>query len=326
MKKVSKIFLSGAGAAVVGAAAMGAAAYVSTKQLVKIAMDRQQPRLMENTKTRDHIRGYLNCDGFLDEMAAGAEKLETTLHQTVRITGYDGQVLVGHWFECRQPKRVVIAMHGWRSCWSTDFGTIAPFWNQNGCHVLYAEQRGQGSSGGEYIGFGMMERYDCLQWIKWVNSHWGQELPVYLAGVSMGATTVLMAADLELPSNVRGIMADCGFTSPHDIWKHVAEKNLHLLYHVHGGVAEQLCREKIRMGPKDCSTVEALKKSKVPVLLIHGTSDHFVPVSMTYENYQACASPKTLLIVPGADHGMSHYTEKERYEQTMLDFWQQWDK
>ena len=120
-------------------------------------------------------------------------------------------------------------------------------------------------------------------------------------------------------------MADCGFTSAHDIWKHVAEKNLHLFYNIHGDVAERLCREKIRMGTKDCSTVDALKKSKVPVLLAHGTSDHFVPVAMTYENYQACGSPKTLLIVPGADHGMSHYVEKERYEQAMLDFWQKWD-
>ncbi len=325
MKKVSKALLTGAGAAVVGAAAATAAAYASTKQLVKIAMDRQQPKLMEREKTRDQLRGYLNCDEFLDEMEAGAEKLETTPHDTVRLTSYDGQSLVGHWFACKDPKRIIIAMHGWRSGWSLDFGTIAPFWHKNGCCVLYAEQRGQGSSGGEYIGFGMMERYDCLEWIKWVNSHYGQELPVYLAGVSMGATTVLMAADLELPSNVRGIMADCGFTSAHDIWKHVAENNLHLSYNIHGGVADQLCRQKIQMGTRDCSTVASLKNSKVPILFAHGTSDHFVPVDMTYQNYQACIAPKTLLIVPGADHGMSHYVEKARYEQTMLDFWNTWD-
>ena len=79
------------------------------------------------------------------------------------------------------------------------------------------------------------------------------------------------------------------------------------------------------MGTKDCSTVEALKNSKVPVLFAHGTNDHFVPVAMTYENYQACTAPKSLLIVPGADHGMSHYMEKDRYEQTMLDFWERFD-
>ena len=321
MKKASKILLAGAGAAVAGVAAVGAAAYASTKQLVKIAMDRQQPKLMESEKTRDQIRGYLNCDAFLDEMLSAAEKLETTPHQTVKLQSYDGQTLVGHWFDCPTPKRVIIAMHGWRSGWSRDFGTIAPFWQENDCCVLFAEQRGQGSSGGEYIGFGMIERYDCLQWVKWVNTHFGESLPVYLAGVSMGATTVLMTADLDLPDNVRGIMADCGFTSAHDIWKYVAENNLHLRYELHGGVADQLCRAKIQMGTKDCSTVESLKHSKAAVLFVHGTEDHFVPVSMTYENYQACSAPKTLLIVPGADHGMSYFREKDRYEQAMLDFW-----
>lgn len=326
MNKVSKILLTGAGAAAAGAAAVGAAAYASTKYLVKFAMDRQQPNVLNSEKTRDQICGFLNCDEFLNEMMAGSEKLETTPHQRVQLQSYDGQTLVGHWFDCEDPKRIIIAMHGWRSCWSTDFGTIAPFWHQNGCCVLYAEQRGQGSSGGEYIGFGMMERYDCLEWVKWVNTHWGQELPVYLAGVSMGATTVLMAAGLELPANVRGIMADCGFTSAHDIWKHVAENNLHLFYNIHGGVADSLCREKIQMGTKDCSTVDSLKNCKVPVLFAHGTEDHFVPVEMTYQNYQACAAPKQLLIVPGADHGMSHYVEKDRYEQAMLGFWQSYDR
>ena len=79
------------------------------------------------------------------------------------------------------------------------------------------------------------------------------------------------------------------------------------------------------MGTKACSTVEALAQSKVPVLFAHGTDDHFVPVEMTYENYTACSAPKRLLIVPGADHGMSYFMEKQRYEQAMLDFWAEFD-
>ena len=60
-------------------------------------------------------------------------------------------------------------------------------------------------------------------------------------------------------------------------------------------------------------------------MLIHGTDDHFVPLEMTYENYNACASPKKLLIVPGADHGMSYYMDKEGYETMVKDFWRQFD-
>ena len=188
MNKASKLLIAGAGAAMASAAAVGAAAYASTKYLVRVALDREQPKLGNMEKAREQLRGYGNCAAFMDEMMAGAEKLETSPHDTVQIVSYDGQTLVGHWFACEEPKRILIAMHGWRSCWSSDFGTVAEFWRKNGCSVLYAEQRGQGSSGGAYMGFGMMERYDCLEWIKWVNTHWGKELPVYLAGVSMGAT------------------------------------------------------------------------------------------------------------------------------------------
>jgi fermentation-respiration switch protein FrsA (DUF1100 family) len=71
---------------------------------------------------------------------------------------------------------------------------------------------------------------------------------------------------------------------------------------------------------------KALARCRLPVLLIHGSDDRFVPVEMTYENYRACSAPKDLVIVPGADHGMSHFTEKDRYEQTVLEFWKKYDQ
>ncbi len=325
MNKTSKYLLAGAGAAA-GVAAVGAAAYVSTRYLVKVALDREQPKITNMEKAKQYLRGYKDYGPFFDTMGCCADQLRNTPHQLIKMVSYDGQTLVGHWFEHPNPKRLVVAMHGWRSSWASDFGFVSEFLHENGCSVLYAEQRGQGSSGGEYMGFGMIERYDCLEWIKWVNTQNPGKLPVYLAGVSMGAATVLMTADLELPDNVRGIIADCGFTSIHEIWKHVARRNLHLPYSVYGGLADSLCRQKICMGTKDGSTVDALKNSRVPVLFVHGTDDHFVPVEMTYRNYQACASPKQLLIVPGADHGMCYYKEQDRYEQTVLCFWQENDK
>lgn len=218
-------------------------------------------------------------------------------------------------------------MHGWRSSWTRDFGLIADFFHQNKCHVLFAEQRGQNNSGGEYMGFGLTERYDCLEWIKWVNRQDIEELPIYLCGVSMGAATVLMTAGFELPSNVCGIIADCGYTSPHAIWKHVAEKGLNLRYDsMISAIAEDICRSKIQIGPKDYSCIDAMKVCKVPVLFIHGTDDDFVPVEMTYENYKACAAEKRLLIVPGAGHGVSYILDKENYEKAVLEFWRDFDR
>lgn len=323
MEKRTKTLLTGAGVAAAGLAAMGAATYTATNYLVKIAMDRKQPRIPGAEKALARFRGSESCAQFLDAIEVCSLKLKSKPHRRVTVTASDGEKLVGHWFACPTARRIIVAMHGWRSSWSGDFGTIADFWHSHDCSVLYAEQRGQGSSGGQYIGFGLTERFDCQRWVQWVNSQNSQNLPVYLAGVSMGATTVLMASALALPENVMGVMADCGFTSATDIWRHVAEKNLHLHYGLHSLFANRLCYARIQMRPDSYSTLDAMEKCRIPVILAHGTQDSFVPVEMTYENYRACRAPKRLLIVPGADHGMSHFLEKGRYESAMESFWQE---
>lgn len=326
MRKTTKKVLIGSGIAVASAAAIGAASsYAVTKYLMKIAMDREVPKIKNMEKAKDHVRGIPDFDVFCEKLAAAGEALENSGCETVEISSYDGEKLIGHWYPAENAKRIIVAMHGWRSSWTRDFGVISRFWHDEGCSVLYVEQRGQNNSGGDYMGFGMMERYDCLEWVKWVNTRNEAGLPIYLAGVSMGAATVLMASGLELPANVHGIISDCGFTSPHEIWKHVVENNLHLSYGIVGNIASDICKKKIQMGAKDYSTVEALKTNKIPVLFIHGTDDHFVPVEMTYENYKACTAPKRLFVVPGADHGMSYTADEAGYQTALRDFWCSFD-
>lgn len=321
MNKNAKIALIGSG---VAAAAMGAASLTLTNSLVKVALDREMPKATE--RSRQRLTGTEGLGEMLETLSEAGEVLKSSGTETVEIISSDGEKLAGHWQPREDAKRVIIAMHGWRSSWASDFGLIAPFWRENGCSVLYPEQRGQGNSGGDHIGFGLTERYDCLEWIRWVNRRTGAKLPIYLAGISMGATTVLMAAGLELPENVRGIIADCGYTSPHDIWKHVMNRNLHLPYGtLTRSVVGRACRRRIHMGPKDYSCTDALKNSRVPVLFVHGADDHFVPVEMTYENYKACVSPKRLLIVPGAEHGMSYLVNRQGYEEALQAFWQEND-
>lgn len=324
MKKARK-FLIGTTVAAAGVGAVTAISYKLTKKLLNVAMDREMPKgIYEN---KEKLYGSTEIKNFMAELDAGAEKLLGADCETVEIVSHDGLRLVGHWYNCPSAKRVLVAMHGWRSTWARDFSLISDFWHESGCSVLYAEQRGQGNSDGDYIGFGLLERYDCLDWINWAIEKTEGKLPVYLGGVSMGATTVLMTAGLDLPENVCGIVADCGFTSPHAIWKHVVENNLHMSYNgFRGAIASDLCKKRINMGARDYSTLDAMQVCPVPVLFIHGTDDRFVPVEMTYENYKNCSSPKELLVVPGAEHGMSYYLGKEQYEQKIRDFWNKYDK
>ena len=326
MKKYEKRLLLASGIAAFGAAAFAISSYFFTKKMVEIALKRDAVQdTPDMKKSKDQLRGYEDSSEFLEMMEKGKAFLYSADTKEVSIEADDGTLLMGHLLPCENEKRLIIAMHGWRSSWVQDFGAIAKFWHKNGCSVLFCEQRGQGLSGGDYMGFGLMERYDCAKWVSFAREE-GFTCPIYLAGLSMGAATVLMAANLGIEDEVAGIMADCAYTSPHAIWKHVVENNLRLSYGLFGRIADDMCRKKIQVGSKDFSTVDAMLENKIPTLFIHGSDDHFVPVEMTYENYKACASEKKLLIVPGADHGMCYFQNKEEYEKVMLDFFHTFDK
>ena len=323
MKKRTKGFLIGT-AVTAGLAALGTLYHATARTLLKIALDREEPKSIQ--KGKEKIMGSSEISDILATLVNAATVLENAGCETVETEADDGVHLVGHWYCPANPKRIIVAMHGWRSSWSRDFGVISPFWHQNECAVLYAEQRGQGSSGGDYMGFGLLERYDCFKWIEWVNNRTGGKTPIYLGGISMGASTVLMTAGLNLPENVRGIVADCAFTSADAIWRHVVENNLHIPYGLYSGITNEMCKRKLGADHKEYSCLHAMKECRVPVLFIHGTDDNFVPIEMTYENYKTCVAKKHLLIVPGADHGMSYLVDKDGYENAVCEFFNLYDK
>ncbi len=293
-----------------------------SKFVVDAALDREEPIKLKDGK---RLNDVVIPEELTAKLCQSSEKLKNSDCETVTISARDGESLVGHYHHKKGDRRLIIAMHGWRSSWTRDFGAIADFWHSNGCSVLYAEQRAQGNSGGDYMGFGMIERFDCLAWINWANERIKSTLPIYLAGISMGASTVLMAGGFDLPPNVRGIMADSGFTSANAIWKYVVENNTRFSYNSRSKALDDLCKKKIQVGTQDYTTLDAMKECRVPVLLIHGSDDTFVPVEMTYENYKACNAPKKLFIVPGATHAMSYMFDKSGYEKAVKDFWENCD-
>ena len=135
----------------------------------------------------------------------------------------------------------------------------------------------------------------------------------------MGASSVLMAAGQKLPENVKGIISDCAFTSPHDIWAYVIKEKMRLTYRIRSVMVNEMLKKKAKVYT-EYSTIDAMKENRVPVLFIHGTDDQLVPIEMTYKNYIACNAPKELLVVPGADHAVSCYVDSKRYLVALADF------
>lgn len=255
------------------------------------------------------------------QMREDGEWLESLPREDVDILSRDGLRLVGHYIQAKgQTKRLIVLFHGWRGSWTGDFGSIGKWLHEIGCDLLLVEQRAQGASQGKYMGFGVLERRDVAEWMRYLEQERHNTLPVYLGGVSMGAATVLMAAGDELPDFVQGVLADCGFTSPYDMLYEVGRKSLRMREHPSMDYVDMIVRFHARFGIREYSTPESLKKTRLPVFFVHGLADDFVPCRMSREAYVACSSRKELLLVEGAGHVRSFFYDNENYRCRVEDF------
>ncbi len=238
--------------------------------------------------------------------------------EPVEITSYDGLKLFGRYYHFCDNAPVAIQMHGYRGTAVRDMCGGFQSSKKMGQNVLLVDERATGQSEGHAITFGIKERYDCLKWIEYVKNRFGEETPILLYGVSMGATTVLMASEFEISKNVRGIIADSPFSSPYEIIKKVCADL---------GYPPKLAMPLVKIvarlfcGFDVCAVTaaDAVKKSKIPTLIIHGGGDEFVPPSMSREI--ADANPDIEYeVFEGADHGISAIIHTEEYNKLVLNF------
>lgn len=244
-------------------------------------------------------------------------------HEDVYQTSFDGLKLHATYFPAIKEtgrKRVVICFHGYTSKGLADFTGLTDYYLKNGYAMLHPDARAHGSSEGEYIGFGCLDRKDAFKWVQWIVDKCGEDVEILLHGISMGGATVLMASGLELPLQVRGIISDCAFTSPKEVFTHVLKSMYHLpSFPVIQG-ANFMNKKLAGYGMDECNAKREVAKAKVPILFIHGSKDTFVPVRMCQEIYDCCASPKKKLIVEDAAHAESYFKDMEAYEKALDEF------
>lgn len=244
----------------------------------------------------------------------------TQPHNDVYIKSRDGLKLHATYFPNGNEKKVVICFHGYTSEGMKDYVALSGYYLKNGYSMLLVDERAHGQSEGEYIGFGCLDRIDALDWINFIIDKCGNDVQILLHGTSMGGATVLMTSGLELPEQVKGVISDCAFTSPKYVFTHV----MHSMYHLPAfpviQVADIVNKKRAGYGMDECNAAREVRKAKVPVLLIHGDSDNFVPGAMCDEIYENCASPKKKLIIKGAAHAESYYVDTETYEKALNDF------
>ena len=253
------------------------------------------------------------------KMAALMEETKALPFEEVSITSFDGLTLRAKYYHRCNGAPVHIQCHGYRGSALRDFCGGSKLAREADHNALVIDHRGHGKSGGKTITFGILERQDVLSWARYAEQRFGADTPLFLSGISMGASTVLMAAELPLPESVVGIVADCPYSSPEAIIRRVCAQRgfppaltmpfVHLAARVLGG---------FRL--RACSALEAVTQAKIPILLIHGEADNFVPCDMSRAIREACASECTLLTFPGAEHGTSFLADAGRYRTALQTF------
>ena len=236
-----------------------------------------------------------------------------------QITSFDGLQLYASYYEYAPGAPMEIMFHGYRGNAERDLpgGVQRSF--ACGRSALVVDQRCAGRSEGKTITFGIRERRDCLSWVDFAVAQFGPGVKIILTGISMGAATVLMAAGEELPENVIGILADCGYSTPKAIIQKVIEDMK---------LPPRLCWPFVKWGakifggfdPEETSPLDAMKRCKKDVIFFHGENDGFVPCYMSREVFDACPTRKCIRTVPGADHGLSYPVDMEGYLTALRDF------
>lgn len=251
-------------------------------------------------------------------MDGSTKIMESTQCEEVSIRSHDGLTLHGRFYAVKENAPLIIVFHGYRSPTLRDCAGAFALGLKLGYNILAVDQRAHGKSEGRVISFGIKERYDCLTWIRYANSRFGDDTKIVLSGISMGAATVLMTASLDLPENVKGIMADCPYASPAAIIQKVSNDV---------GYPPKLAYPFIWLGAllfggfrlNSCDAVSAVQNTNLPILLIHGEEDHFVPCEMSRQIHKKAVISQ-LYTFPNAGHGLSYLIDHNRYEEICTEF------
>lgn len=271
-------------------------------------------------KRKENIYNVPNSpqySGGRDFMLRLIKDFDSVPFERVYITSFDGLKLAARYYHVANDAPLQIEFHGYKGTAIRDFCGGNKLARNCGQNTLVVDQRAHGKSEGKTICFGIKEKYDCLAWINYALERFG-DIPIVLSGVSMGGATVLMASELDLPENVKCIVADCPYSSPEEIIRSECAKT---------GIPPVLGMPLIKLGAlvfgklKLCGGAEeAVKHTKVPILILHGEADDFVPCEMSKKIKAANPNMITLETFPGAAHGYSYILHTEKYETATKDF------
>ena len=249
---------------------------------------------------------------FKDDITKDITDVRQLKYEEFSIKSFDGLTLYGKYYESIKGAPIEIMFHGYKGSGERDLSTGVKRAFKCKRNALIVDQRASGKSEGHTITFGINERHDCLSWTNFVVKHFGDDVKIILTGISMGAATVLLASSMDLPKNVIGILADCGYDKASNMIKKVI-KEMKLPANFFYPLVKLGAKIFGHFNLEETSPYESVQNSKVPIIFIHGDNDSFVPYYMSDNLYNVCSSKKKLVKISNADHGVSYLVDPDTY-------------
>jgi fermentation-respiration switch protein FrsA (DUF1100 family) len=192
----------------------------------------------------------------------------------------DGERLYAWYCRTQNPVASALFCHGNRGNLTISADVIPHLLRAN-LNVLFFDYRGYGKSSGAPSYEGVLD--DGVTAARFHDTIRPPHLPSILYGYSLGGA---VAGQVIRRHHFDGMILQSTFS------------NLASLARVmHPHVPVHLLAGDL------FNTLASVRKLQIPLLVIHGTADETIPVSMAHELFDACATPKSKHVVEGGMHG-----------------------
>ncbi len=263
----------------------------------------------------DNMHRYLTDERFrtADDWYNGINPGDTVL------INEKGEKLISKVITQNEPShKWLIAVHGYTSR-PRAMARQAIHFYQNGYNVIMPCQRAHRNQEAKFTSMGYYEKYDIINWIKYILSA-DSEAEIVLLGISMGSATVMLTTGESLPENVKCCIADCGFSDCMELFRHSIKHETGLPAFPFLNAADAFAKIFLGWSFRDCAPIDAVARSKTPTLFIHGEDDLVVPFWMMEALFDKCSAPKAKLATPDTKHDEACEKHPEKYWEAVDSF------
>ena len=263
---------------------------------------------------------FAGCDGSFMYDSNDIPYLDLQMWYASCNFGYKNKRIHGTFIKSKTgSKKVILFSHGWKNNGLNDYACAGMYYHKLGYNVLVIDHFGHGESSGKHITFGFFDRHNIKKWVDFINDRFNNDCKIFMHGLSMGSSIVTWSCADKL-NNVCGIIADSGFCEGYELAKHIVRKQIKFFPDLVLFNARVICRIFAGFDIKKCNTSDALKKSKYPILFMHGDKDDFVPTKHSIISYDKCTGRKEIVIFDDCEHIISCLRHPEKYKEVVIKF------